>query len=59
MALKEGKSRLMVNIEDSYKEKIQRLADKEERSVSNFLSRLLKQVLDEIEEEGGEINDRI
>ncbi|MED3792375.1 hypothetical protein P4571_07960 [Niallia alba] len=53
MALKEGKSRLMVNIEDSYKEKIQRLADKEERSVSNYLSRLLKQVLDEIEEEGG------
>lgn len=51
MALKEGKSRLMVNIEDSYKEKIQRLAEKEDRSVSNYLSRLLKKALDEIKED--------
>lgn len=51
MALKEGKSRIMVNIEDCYKEKIERLAKKEERSVSNYLSVLLKKVLDEIQED--------
>ena len=49
MAIKEGKSRIMFVIEDEYKKKIEELALKEDRSVSNCIAVLLKRAIDEIE----------
>ncbi|WP_199295700.1 ribbon-helix-helix protein, CopG family [Trichocoleus sp. FACHB-591] len=46
------KSRVATYIEEELKQKLEKLAALEDRSVSNFLERLIKQVVDQAEREG-------
>lgn len=46
------KARVATYIEETLKQKLERLAASEDRSVSNFLERLIKQVIEQAEKEG-------
>jgi predicted transcriptional regulator len=46
------KSRVATYIEEELKQKLEKLAALEDRSVSNFLERLIKQVVEQAEREG-------
>jgi len=46
------KSRVATYIEEELKQKLEKLAALEDRSVSNFLERLIKQVVEQAEQEG-------
>ncbi len=46
------KSRVATYIEEELKQKLEKLAALEDRSVSNFLERLIKQVVEHAEQEG-------
>lgn len=46
------KARVATYIDDDLKQKLERLAALEDRSVSNFLERLIKQVVEQAEQEG-------
>lgn len=49
MAVKESKTPLVVNVEKELKVKLQRLAEIEGRSLSNYVTRILLQHLEEVE----------
>lgn len=46
------KSRVATYLDEELKQKLERLAALEDRSVSNFLERLIKQVVEQAEKEG-------
>lgn len=46
------KARVATYIEEELKAKLEKLAALEDRSVSNFLERLIKQVVEQAEKEG-------
>ena len=46
------KSRVATYIEEELKQKLEKLAALEDRSVSNFLERLIKQIVEQAEREG-------
>jgi predicted transcriptional regulator len=46
------KARVATYIDDELKQKLEKLAETEDRSVSNFLERLIKQVVEQAEKEG-------
>ncbi len=46
------KARVATYIEEEVKLKLEKLASLEDRSVSNFLERLIKQVIEQAEKEG-------
>ncbi|WP_199337053.1 ribbon-helix-helix protein, CopG family [Oscillatoria sp. FACHB-1407] len=46
------KARVATYIEEELKQKLERLAALEDRSVSNFLERLIRQVVEQAEKEG-------
>jgi predicted transcriptional regulator len=46
------KARVATYIEEELKQKLERLAALEDRSVSNFLERLIKQAVEKAEKEG-------
>jgi predicted transcriptional regulator len=46
------KARVATYIEEELKQKLERLAALEDRSVSNFLERLIKQTIEQAEKEG-------
>ncbi|MEP0889915.1 ribbon-helix-helix protein, CopG family [Leptolyngbya sp. FACHB-16] len=46
------KARVATYIEEELKQKLEKLAALEDRSVSNFLERLIKQVVEQAEQEG-------
>lgn len=46
------KARVATYIEEDLKKKLEQLAALEDRSVSNFLERLIKQVVEQAEREG-------
>ena len=46
------KARVATYIDEELKQKLERLAALEDRSVSNFLERLIKQAVDQAEKEG-------
>jgi predicted transcriptional regulator len=46
------KARVATYIDEELKQKLEKLAALEDRSVSNFLERLLKQIIEQAEKEG-------
>lgn len=46
------KARVATYVDEELKQKLERLAALEDRSVSNFLERLIKQVIEQAEKEG-------
>ncbi|MBD1822911.1 ribbon-helix-helix protein, CopG family [Cyanobacteria bacterium FACHB-DQ100] len=46
------KARVATYLDEELKQKLERLAALEDRSVSNFLERLIKQVIEQAEKEG-------